>query len=187
MSVINTWVGAVTPATAWVRSKVAASSVRLAVADNPGLAGPEFYGPVSPTPQQVASIEATGLAPNTQYWFALETDGSIDTSVTGRFHTHPAVGEPASYMFAAASCAGNLDASRVSNHEVFDTIRQLDPLFFAHLGDLHYPIQDHARQRTEGLDGGRAGHIRGGVHDLAQPVAVDGHLERLVVQVHSRT
>jgi phosphodiesterase/alkaline phosphatase D-like protein len=152
MSVISTWVGAVTPTAAWVRSKVSesTSSVRLAVADNPDLSGPEFYGPASPTPQYIASIEATGLAANTQYWFALETDGSIDSSVVGRFRTHPPLAEPSSFMFAAASCAGNLNDSRVSNHAVFDTIRELDPLFFAHLGDLHYrdiPDPDYTRFR----------------------------------------
>ncbi|MDG4796222.1 alkaline phosphatase D family protein [Micromonospora sp. WMMD1082] len=148
MPVINAWVGAVTPASAWVRASVSgASSVRLIVADNPGFAGPAYYGPVAPTGQGVASIEATGLAANTRYWWQLELDGTPEAP-TGRVRTHPPLNEPATFTFAGIGDAGLspaspgvgavLNANKLSNHGAFAVVDARDPLFVAHLGDLHY-------------------------------------------------
>jgi len=121
-------------------------SARLAVADNPGLSGPSWYGPETPDGQGMVSWTVTGLTANRPYWWAVEVDGVLDTDWSGRFRTHPPVGVPASFTFAASSCAGYAGttpgseyiASQVSNHPVFDTILQADPLFLAHIGDMHY-------------------------------------------------
>lgn len=154
--VAHTWVGAVTASSAWVRSRVTGSSVRLAVADNPRLVGAAHYGPVSPTTDSIASITATDLESNARYWYALEVDGHLDRTTTGRFATHPPLGAPASFSFAAASCAGARDEDRVSNSPVFETILSHHPqsLFFAHMGDLHYRdigsgrfVEGHAIER----------------------------------------
>lgn len=144
MTVTHLWVGAVSPTSAWVRGKVTGSSVRLAVDTDPALGAPTYFGPASPTAEDIASIEATGLDPDTQYYFAFEDDAVLDTDWSGSFRTHPTLGEPASYAFASASCAGHVNGgfttSEVSNHPVFDTIRahRYAPLFMAHTGDLHY-------------------------------------------------
>ncbi|MFI2663743.1 alkaline phosphatase D family protein [Micromonospora carbonacea] len=148
MAVINAWVGATTPSSARVVAKIGGASARLAVADNPQLSGPAWYGPVSASAEGIVSLTATGLAPNRRYWWAVEDAGVLDTVTTGRFRTHPPLGEPATFDFITGGDAGitpevpgvgaAVNTSRLSNHPVFDTIRLRDPLFFAHLGDLHY-------------------------------------------------
>lgn len=149
MSVVNVWSGAVTRTSARVIAKVSGSSARLLVADNEQLISPAFFGPVTPTAQDIASFEPSGLDPDTQYWYAVEVDSSLDTVFTGRFKTHPPLGEPARFKFLAGSCAAGRDhpavgdvlvSNRISNHPVFRTMRLLhgDALFFAHNGDIHY-------------------------------------------------
>ncbi|MFV2094816.1 alkaline phosphatase D family protein [Micromonospora sp. LOL_014] len=138
--------GATTQAGAWVRAKVSGSSARLAVADNVGLTGPTWLGPVSPDAQGMVSWEVTGLDPDSRYWWAVEVDSVVDTDWSGQLRTHPVLGDPASFTFAASSCAGYVGSTpgagyitdQVSDHPVFDTIRASDPLWFSHLGDLHY-------------------------------------------------
>lgn len=148
MAVEHIWVGAITSSSAYVRGKVSGSSVRLAVSVNPDLSSPTYFGPVSPS-LNIASITATSLSADTQYYYAFEVDSSIDTDFTGKFKTHGTVGEPYSFTFAAAGDAGNSQTDvlgntspyivdRISNRPIFDTIRQRDPQFFVHLGDLHY-------------------------------------------------
>lgn len=149
MSVEWVWAGAATPTSVWVRGKVTGSSTRLVVSEVEDLSNPVFFGPVSPTSEGVVSIEATGLEPDTRYWYALEDDGVVDTAFTGTFRTHPPLAEPASFVIGAAGDAGLPGAgddsyitNRVSNNPVFDTMRaqalREEWLQFAHLGDLHY-------------------------------------------------
>ena len=59
---------------------------------------------------------------------------SATGGLEGRFHTPKKSGSPFNFTFAFASCADN-----DSNHNLFSFIpTHLDPLFFVHLGDLHY-------------------------------------------------
>lgn len=149
MSVEWVWAGAGTETSVWVRGKVTGSSTRLVVSEAEDLSNPVFFGPVSPTSEGVVSIEATGLDPDTRYWYALEDDSVIDTAFMGTFRTHPPAGEPASFIVGAAGDAGLTGTgddshitNAVSNHPVFDVMRARalaeDWLQFIHLGDLHY-------------------------------------------------
>lgn len=150
MSVTHVWVGATTHTSAWVRGKVTGTSTRLAVSLASSLAAPTYFGPVVPTADGIASLQATGLQPGVRYYYALEDDGVLDTTFSGTFRTHPvAAGERASFTFGAAGDAGLTGAeddsyitSAVSDNPVFDTMRAQsaaeDWLFFSHLGDLHY-------------------------------------------------
>ncbi|MBP5883181.1 alkaline phosphatase D family protein [Streptomyces scabiei] len=150
MSVTHVWVGATTHTTAWVRGKVTGASTRLAVSLSASLAAPTYFGPVAPTADGIASLQATGLQPGVRYYYALEDDGVLGTSFSGTFRTHPvAAGERASFVFGAAGDAGLTGegddshvTSAVSNNPVFDTMRAQaaaeEWLFFSHLGDLHY-------------------------------------------------
>lgn len=146
MSVVNVWSGAVGPAGATVTAKVTGASCRLAVADNAALSGPVWFGPVTPTAQGIVTITASGLAADTAYWYAIEDDSTLDTSIVGQFRTHGAIGSPYSFTFGHATCAGASTsyptpgalAPRTSNHPVFDTIRGQGLQFFIHGGDLHY-------------------------------------------------
>lgn len=149
MAVVHCWVGAVTSTTAWVRGKVSGASVRVAYSTSPTLAWPSYTVAAAPT-LNIASHSITGLTAQTQYYFALEVDGVLDTDFSGKFRTHATVGTPFSFTFAASSCAGNSVASedgddglayivsRMSDRPIFDTIREQDPEFFVHLGDMHY-------------------------------------------------
>lgn len=152
MSVVNVWSGGVSDTGAVVVGKVAGSSVRLAIADNAGMSGPTYLGPISPSAQGVVRFNPSGLTADTDYWYGLEVDGALDADMVGRFHTHGPVGSPFSFTFAHGTCAGGsiqsdpelypsasaLRPENVSNHPVFDDIRAVRPLFFAHGGDLHY-------------------------------------------------
>lgn len=149
MTVISMVVGATTPSGAVFVTKVTTGpNVRVAVSTSPTMSSPTFFGPVAVDAQKVAKVTATGLMANRQYYWRVEDAGVVDAVVTGKFRTHPTLGSPASFTIALASCAGSapeypgtgaeLAPNRVSNHPVFDTIRELDPLMFAHLGDVHY-------------------------------------------------
>ena len=81
--------------------------------------------------RRVVTFELTGLEPDRTYRYAIEAEGEIDLNRSGSFRT-PASG-PFSFTFAAASCA-----TTGSSGQVFDAIRRQEPLFFIHMGDLHY-------------------------------------------------
>lgn len=201
MSVNYIWAGAGTPTSIWVRGSVNGASVRLAVADNDAMNGPQYYGPVTPTGQGIASVEADGLEPNTRYWYAFEVDGTIDTDFTGTFLTHPPLdGTPQSFVFGAAGDAGlpgtgddSHISNFVSNNPVFDvmTRRALheDWVQFCHLGDLHYrdiatnslAAYRQAYHDTLTFNGTLGANARQGVMLRSVPVSYvwDDHLARL--------
>jgi hypothetical protein len=142
MSTVYLWSGALTPTGARVVAKVTGTSSRLAVSASPAMTSPTYFGPVVPT-NEVVSISATGLSADTVYYCAIEDDSVLDTAKVGKFRTLPTAGTPASFTVVASGCAGAsgspyIHSSGVSNSPIFDTIRTLDPLFFAHLGDRNY-------------------------------------------------
>jgi len=68
------------------------------------------------------------LEPNTLYSWSASGD------VEGKFRTPPKTGTAFDFSFAFASCADN-----DSNHVLFSLIPEnQNPLFFIHMGDLHY-------------------------------------------------
>lgn len=148
MTVNWMWSGAVTASGAVVATQVDGGSARVLVADNPAMSGGVFFNAVAThAPTQMFKATITGLTADTQYWYQVEDAGVLDTSVTGRFHTHGPVGSPYSFTFAGASCAGagplyaaelGMAPNRLSNHPVWDSIRERDPLFLAHMGDMAY-------------------------------------------------
>lgn len=78
----------------------------------------------------VADLAVTGLNANTAYYYRIEADGQTDDRV-GRFTTF--TNGPLSFTFAASACA-----AQGSTDTVFLAIRDENPLFFLHTGDLHY-------------------------------------------------
>jgi len=78
----------------------------------------------------IAEFHIDGLQPGTEYLYGFGAKaGSVEAA--GRFRTFP--DGAASFRFVFASCART-----GSEHEVFNTILRCDPLFFLHVGDLHY-------------------------------------------------
>lgn len=111
----------------------AAAAVRAVISTASDLSSPTYSASVASVGTLV-KITQTGLAADTQFYYGLEIDGVLNTTIIGKFKTPPAApGTASSFKFAFSSCANN-----GSNHVVFDRIRAQAPLFFAHLGDFHY-------------------------------------------------
>jgi alkaline phosphatase D len=136
------WSGAVTAASARVKAKIDhdSTAVRLHISPTTNLSGAllsDWAVADTAVNNRVANLTINNLQADTQYYYAIEADGLLDNTI-GKLHT-PAVGAY-SFTFAFSSCA---DTN--SNHPVFETIRQHNPLFYLNLGDLHYrdiPVND---------------------------------------------
>lgn len=130
------WSGAVSPFSAKVNAKLtqASSSVRLVVDETPNFSSPYFssFYSVDSTTNFMVAMEITGLTPFTVYYYAVESDGIMDTSSAdiGSFKTFAS--GSFSYSFVLGSCA--LD----SDHKVYSVMDSLGPLFYLNMGDLHY-------------------------------------------------
>lgn len=150
MTVEHVWSGAVTDTSAWVRARTpGAAAVRLHVSTEPDLSDPVIFPEDSsevPDADAMVSFRPELLDPSTVYNYGLEVDSVVDLTATGTFRTHPVPGQPASFTFVAASCAGEAGGGgddsfitdSVSDHPVFDRIGGFGPLFVAHLGDANY-------------------------------------------------
>ncbi len=129
------WSGGVTPSSVTVvaRTSADAGEVRLVVGTDEDLAAAVRSDPVvsDAATQNVVRLEVAGLAPDTDYYYAIELDGLLDTARVGRFTTFP-VG-PASFTFTVGA-----DSRTGSNGMVFDAVRRTDPLLFLNLGDFFY-------------------------------------------------
>lgn len=75
----------------------------------------------------------TGLTANTSYLLKYFVGGTEQTDSIRHPKTLPASGTPVSFRFVAGSCQFT-----ASNHPVFDRIREENPTFISHMGDLHY-------------------------------------------------
>ena len=72
-----------------------------------------------------------GLEADTEYFYAVEVDGEVDTRRHGRFRTFKE--GPWSFKLVFGSCA-----TGGSESTVFDAIRENKPAVFMHIGDFHY-------------------------------------------------
>ena len=134
-SVLSMWSGAITANSAQVKARMENDgSVRLAVSTNSSMSSPQFSNSSNASLSEnfrMATLNIEGLQRDTIYYYAIEYDGAINTSVVGKFKTFPA--GSGSFKFICSSCA-----QPNSNNNVFDVIRNREPLFFLHMGDLHY-------------------------------------------------
>ncbi len=128
------WSGGVTPSSVVVKAKLIPDSsvARIVFSEQPDLSNPFYsnYGSAIIS-DKFLRFDIDSLTPNTQYYYAVEVNNYVDSSVTGRFHTFPQ--DFGSFAFAFGSCA-----QTGSNNVVFQTILNQNPLFFFHLGDFHY-------------------------------------------------
>lgn len=148
MTVTSQWVGAITPSSVRVVAKITGTTATLKYATNSSLTGATTTASVTAV-DSIVTFDVSGLVSNTRYFYAVDDAG---VGETGQFLTHPPLGSQASYTFAVSSCAGAgapldvqgavLDPIHVSNHPVFDTIRNRALserwAWFTHLGDFHY-------------------------------------------------
>ncbi|MBN1674196.1 MAG: chitobiase/beta-hexosaminidase C-terminal domain-containing protein [Kiritimatiellae bacterium] len=141
------WAGAVTTDGARMVARLLADSAtaRGLVSTNADLSSPAYsgYHTADSANDRTVSIAFTNLAPDTLYTYAVQADGITDAGKKGQFKTAPA--GPASFSFAF-SCGGRTACTG----GVFEVIRDADPAFFLHTGDLYYEnisenVQDHYR------------------------------------------
>lgn len=166
--ILGPWVGGVASTEATIKAGVANGvTAQLVVSQDSDLSSASQLSPTTisaSAEMTVVAFALTGLQPDEQFHYALRINGSIATGRQGRFRTFPIEGDPASFTFACAGDAkGGELFSSFSNHRVFDLIRAEDPLFFIHLGDLHYDnidstkIADHVDCYREVLNKERQG------------------------------
>ncbi|MEL6822411.1 MAG: alkaline phosphatase D family protein [Calditrichota bacterium] len=137
------WSGGITSDSAVVNAKMTEdSTIRLVVSADSNFTNPiysAFADADENNNNRVVRLELNGLSANTTYYYAVEEAGNLITNKTGKFRTFP-VGE-ATFSFALASCARS-----ESDRKVFETIENKSPLFFLHMGDMHYEdIDDNDR------------------------------------------
>ncbi len=128
--------GGVSSTSATIKAKLAREGLmaRLVVSTNPTLANP-FHSSVVRSDSNrysIVTFPLENLDPGMQYFYGLEIDGRLDRKKRGQFKTFPAPG-PASFKIAFASC-GRTGSTR----DVFDRIREHNPLFYMSMGDFHY-------------------------------------------------
>ena len=133
--VTTLWCGALKPDTVHLKARIdhASTTVRIHISTQPDLSNPFLadFQTADASNNFIVSQPAAGLQPDTHYYYGVEANGAVDLSQIGHFKT-PGMGAY-SFSFAFASCA-----TTSSNHEVFTAISNADPLFFLHLGDMHY-------------------------------------------------
>ncbi|MDL4812826.1 alkaline phosphatase D family protein [Actinomadura opuntiae] len=116
-----------------------AGSVRFACSMSPDLSSPTFTPSVVPDRDGIAAGEFSGLSADTVYHWAVELDGALNIVDVSRFRTLPDAGAPASFSFAAGSCADtNSNAASFADAAARVGPTGAPPLFVAHLGDMHY-------------------------------------------------
>lgn len=134
--VLFVWAGGVTPNRATINARLDGDStqVRVWVSRNMDFSEArlsEFQNADLLLNNRMLSFLMPGLEAGASYHYAVEVEGSLDLSHRGRFTTPTASVQ--TFTLALSSCA-----ETGSTHEVFDTIRDHDPLFFLHIGDMHY-------------------------------------------------
>ena len=126
------WTGALAPTSARVTAglRAAGDSVRLVLNPEPDSL-PVVHSERFAVPEGGTVVHAAldGLTPDVRYRYAFEV--GADTVRGAAFRT-PADG-PFSFEVGLGACAVT-----GSESPVFDAIRAAEPLFFLHLGDMHY-------------------------------------------------
>ena len=129
------WCGALKPNSVRFKARInhTSTTVRIHLSTQPDLSDAFVSGwqTADANNNYIIGLTAVSLQPNTYYYYGIESNGILDTSHIGHFKT-PSQGAY-SFSFAFSSCAATN-----SDHEVFEAINNADPLFFLHLGDMHY-------------------------------------------------
>jgi hypothetical protein len=132
---VATFQGAATHNSITFRAKTSGTSVRIAYSEFSDFREINYSPTVAPT-LGIANITIIGLKPDTIYHWSFEDDGKR-TSITGRFKTYPLPLTMASFKFVSGSCS-RTDSVNSANGTVYQAMIDESPLFFQHLGDMHY-------------------------------------------------
>lgn len=85
-----------------------------------------------PAKDSTTVVDIGGLQSNTYYYFRCKFNGTPDIR-KGRFRTFPQPGEKTDFVLVTGSC------QETPNMDVFDRIRETEPLLMLHTGDFTYP------------------------------------------------
>src|SRR2546425_4562596 len=130
-----------TRAILWTKADVA-TNIKVEVFDNAALNPPKIFQgkfKTDATRDFTVKIDATGLQPNTQYWYRFRKDDFF--SDVGTFKTAPDPNTPANVKF---TYSGDSDGTRVNgvpsfnNFEVLPQAQAENGDFFAMIGDTIY-------------------------------------------------
>ncbi len=128
--------GAIEPerARVWVRTH-AKAQVGLRLSGGPALATAPVVAWAEPAAEDdfAAVLEATGLMPDTTYYYGVEVDGVLVSEPGLRFTTAPPAGQAGQYRFAWGSCA-----KAGFPQDIFTAIAAQQPELFFFAGDNHY-------------------------------------------------
>lgn len=130
------WSGGMTEHSITIKAEVIrdSDSLYLLVGESVDMSGAARIGPldtVEAGSHRILTATVDGLRPGTRYYYAVEADGYLDLSRRGRFTT--LTEGPFSFTFAVGGCSMS-----GSNGVVFETIRDLEPLFMVFNGDMFY-------------------------------------------------
>lgn len=105
----------------------------LEVDDDSLFLTPFVFNPiVDPLKDSSIVIDITGLQSNTYYFFRFTFNGNTDIR-KGRFKTFPMPGEKTNFTLVTGSC------QETANMDVFDRMKEINPLLMLHTGDWTYP------------------------------------------------
>jgi hypothetical protein len=121
--------------TAKLNTTGTANSARLVVSTSSDLSSPLYSTVVAPDDTyRIAKFSIANLTANTQYYYGVEVDGTVDTTTTGQFKTIPS--GATSFRFSAGCCMADGSTTTAA----IDAIMALSnkPLFHVLHGDMHY-------------------------------------------------
>lgn len=133
-SLVHNEVGAA--GTSWFRTVAetsGAATVRAVASLSSSMTSPIYSAYEVPDEYGYSTQTVTGLSPQTQYYWATEVDGVINTTVNGRAKTLPTPNVAANFSFYVGSCHDTVGAAMFANL----LARNTD--FGFQLGDLGYP------------------------------------------------
>jgi phosphodiesterase/alkaline phosphatase D-like protein len=121
------WAGATTSSSAVIKARLIDElTVRLAYATSPDFLNIQYAGPVTASlveNNRVVTFNVSGLSENRTYFYAIALGDSLVLSKKGKFKTYPEGPESFSFVFGSCTTTG-------SNRMIFETIKNLEPLFF---------------------------------------------------------
>ncbi|MFW6075881.1 MAG: alkaline phosphatase D family protein, partial [Chloroflexota bacterium] len=134
------WAGGTTHESARVTARLAGdhTAVKLAVSTDESFEEFALFDGMPPTDranQHIVTFDVQNLEADTRYFYAIFADDRLDRGRRGEFRTFPQGAATFRFVFSACARTG-------SNGQVFDAIREADPLFYMNIGDIHYTYID---------------------------------------------
>lgn len=130
------WAGGVTPEGFVVKARLASDeigplSLSVVPANVPDGTVRMVEGQLSGPADETVTFTVSGLQPDTEYRYSVQSGNHVDAGRVGTLRTFPA--GPRSFTVALGACIRT-----GSNGQVFDRILAMDPSLFLITGDFHY-------------------------------------------------